>query len=233
MKKSVAIHQPEFFPWINLFNKILYADTFVFLDDIQYNRRGFQNRNQILLFGSPSWLTVPLNKSKRSELISNIEIDNTQSWNRSIKSKIVQAYSKSKYFHEVMPIVDDILDREYTFLSDLNCYSIVRIVEYLGLSIDYVKSSGLKVNGKSSDRILNICKSLDTGRYVTGIGSRSYIIESEFDNECISVDYIDPVRCVYNQNGSANGFVSDLSILDYIFNRGPNNFISDMRMASK
>ena len=128
MKKSVVIHQPEFFPWVNLFNKILYADTFVFLDDVQYNRRGFQNRNQILLFGSPSWLTVPLNKSKRSELINNIEIDNTQSWNSSIKSKIVQAYSKSKYFHEVMPIVDDILDREYTLLSDLNCYSIVRIL---------------------------------------------------------------------------------------------------------
>ena len=233
MKKSIVIHQPEFFPWVNLFNKILYADTFVFLDDVQYNRRGFQNRNQILLFGSPSWLTVPLNKSKRSELINNIEIDNTQSWKMSIKSKIVQAYSKSKYFHEAMPVVEDILEREYTLLSDLNCYSTLKIGEYLGLSIDYVKSSVLKVNGKSSNKILNICKSLDTSRYITGIGSRSYIIESQFDKESISVDYIEPVKCLYDQNGSANGFVADLSILDYIFNRGSNNFICDMDMASK
>ena len=79
---KILIHQPEYLPWTHLFEKIKLSDVFVFLDNVQYNRRSYQNRNEIKTQHGRKWLTVPLKYSSREELISNILIDNSQNWKK-------------------------------------------------------------------------------------------------------------------------------------------------------
>ena len=78
---SILIHQPEYLPWINLFNKLKQSDIFVFLDNVQYNRRSYQNRNLIKTKNGSEYLTVPIKKQPRETLIKDILINNTVNWN--------------------------------------------------------------------------------------------------------------------------------------------------------
>ena len=75
-----VIHQPEYLPWISLFTKMSMCETFIFLDNVQYQRRSYQNRNLILLNDNSKLLTVPLEYARQETLISDIKIDNSQQW---------------------------------------------------------------------------------------------------------------------------------------------------------
>ena len=77
---NVVIHQPEYFPWINLFFKMIKCDKFIFLDNVQYIRRSFQNRNFIAKDGNSFYITVPIKYAPQSSLIKDIKIDNSKKW---------------------------------------------------------------------------------------------------------------------------------------------------------
>ena len=94
--KTVSIHQPVYLPWLGFFKKIMSSDIFVFLDDVQYEKNGFQNRNKIRTYDGDMWLTVPV-KAKSQTLLNEVSIDNSGNWsNKHIKS-VFYNYSKTKY----------------------------------------------------------------------------------------------------------------------------------------
>ena len=94
-----VVMQPTYLPWTGYFNLIFQSDVFVFLDDVQYERGSWQNRNRILLNGQPHFLTVPSIRTQLSEQIKMVEIDAKKNWRSKHVKTIKQAYGKPGLFH--------------------------------------------------------------------------------------------------------------------------------------
>lgn len=212
------IHQPEFLPWTNLFTKVFYSDVFVFLDNVQYARRSFQNRNVIKTRTGERWLTVPLKKSPRDEKIQNIRIDNTKDWKNQHLRLIADSYKKAPYYNQFINILESGYEKEWDKLSDLNCWLTKQIIKFMGLKVDFVRSSQLNSEGSKLDLILNICQELKAKKYISGIGAQGYLSEVSFSKKQIKIIYIPPVTLSYQQQFSDKSFTPNLSIIDFLFN---------------
>ena len=98
-RRVIGIHQPEYLPWMGFLNKLSNSDVFVILDNVQYRRNYFQNRNRIRTATGWSWLTVPVKKAPLETPIMDIEIDNSRPWGENHMKGLSQNYSKAPHFH--------------------------------------------------------------------------------------------------------------------------------------
>ena len=226
--RAVAIHQPEYLPWINLFFKMALSDIFVFLDTVQYARRSFQNRNRIKTKNGPRWLTVPLKYTSRNQAIMKMEIDNSQDWKGKHMRLIRDSYNTASHYNRILGYMESLYKHDWANLSELNNHFTRKMSEILGLKSEFIKSSELAPMGKRSELILNICKYLSADRYITGLGTKAYIDEKAFYANGIEIIYVPPAKLVYDQVFPEIGFVAELSIIDYIFVNESRNFKSDL-----
>ena len=221
---SVVIHQPEYFPWINLFFKMMKSDKFIFLDNVQYSRRSFQNRNILGKDGNFFYITVPIKYSSRDTLIKDIKIDNSKKWKEDHIKNLHHCYKKTKFFKIVMDLIEAEFFKNHEYLNDLNQALIRTIAIKMGIKCEFVSSYRLNVKGKKSDLILNLCKKINAEEYITGTGSKGYLEEEKFKQNKIQVNYIKLNDVRYFQENSKKKFIKDLSILDYLFNVGFEDF---------
>ena len=112
------IHQPEYFPWTHLFEKIIQSDIFVILDSVQYSRRSFQNRNMIFSTNGPKWISIPIIKSSRDTIIKDIKINNKIDWQSQHKKIIFEIYKKSKYYSKVINIFENVFIKKWESLAE-------------------------------------------------------------------------------------------------------------------
>ena len=217
---KILIHQPEYLPWTHLFEKIKESDTFVFLDNVQYNRRSFQNRNQIKIRSGKKWLTIPIKKTSRFELISNIKIDNSKNWKEQHLKIIKENYKDSPHFALFYEELENLLKNSYENLCQLNIDLIILICKLLNVKCNFIKLSNMKIKSKKSNLILDICLELNSKEYITGMGSQNYLNLDEFKKNNIIVNFLSPKNETYNQMFENIGFIKDLSIVDKIFNKG-------------
>lgn len=213
----VAIHQPQYLPWPGYFNKIIKCDIFVFLDDVQYKKNEWQNRNKIKTARGEIWLTVPVHY-KFGQKINEVEIDNSIFWAKDHIKTIKINYQKSPFFKDFFPVIEDLLSKKYTKLVEINVASVKSILEYLGIKKQIIMSSALKVETEKTDRLVDICKKLSATVYLSGIGAKGYLEEEKFKKENIKVEFQNFSISVYPQ--LYGGFISNLSIIDMIFNIG-------------
>lgn len=220
MTYSVAIHQPEHMPWGGFFYKMNKSDIFVILDSVQFTKNNWQNRNRFVSNrGDMFWLTVPVKlKGHIEKEFREIEIDEDK-WKRKYLKTIRANYSKAPYFLEYWDDIEKIISSSYTKLIDLNMCLINYFRTVLGINNKLVFSSSLNVGGNRSALLLNICKKLNASIYISGIGGKSYLDLSIFDNE--------GVECIFSSfkpNVShLNTFHEGASILDILFLNGANN----------
>ncbi|MCX7715860.1 MAG: WbqC family protein [Endomicrobia bacterium] len=214
---KVAIHQPQYLPWSGYFNKILQCDIFVFLDDVQYKKNEWQNRNRIKSVNGELWLTVPVHY-KFGQKINEIEIDNKIFWRKNHLKTIKVNYNKSKFFTEFYPYIEKLLNKEYKKLVEINIESINMVLSYLGIKKEIKLSSELKVEGEKTQRLINICKKLSADIYISGIGAKEYIVVEEFQKNNIKVIFQNYTTPEYPQ--LFGSFIPNLSIIDMIFNVG-------------
>ena len=217
---TTVIHQPEYLPWLNLFIKMTLCEKFVFLDNVQYQRRGFQNRNVISMSHKSQFLTVPIQHATQKTLIKDIKIDNSQDWISSHLKKIENCYGKTDYFDEVNDLILNQYKKKFVYLKDLNKELTKSIAKKLSIKCKFFSADELDVKGRKSELIFNICKKTKTKIYITGIGSKTYLDEKLFCSNNIKINYIEPIKAKYIQINNMNNFVSDLSIIDYLFNIG-------------
>jgi len=222
----IAIHQPNYIPWLGYFYKIYKSDVFVFLDDVQFTKNSFQNRNRIKTSQGLTWLTEPvLTKGKFGQLTNQVRFNNNIPWKRKHMKTLEQWYKSSKYFDEYFPKLQNMYleaeSKEHT-LVEFNIKLIKFICEELGLNRRYEISSELEVVGKSTERLVNICRCLEGGTYLSGSGGGNYQDEAAFKDAGIELVYSDFHHPIYNQLWGE--FVPNLSILDYLFNCGNNVF---------
>ena len=216
----VSIHQPQYLPWLPYFSKIAKADVFVFLDGVQFQKNGLQNRNQLKNNNGPFWLTVPVS-AHLGDKIKDIKIANNNWEKKHIKS-IYYNYQKSVFFSFFENNIQNILSEGHEYLVDLNIKIIKTICsEIFEIKTKFYKQSDLEVGGKNSELILNICKKLKASRYMSGPNGKKYLNHSEFQQNNIQIDYFkNTFPEEYNQLHKKIGFIKELSALDFILCAG-------------
>lgn len=233
MKKTVAICQPNFLPWLGYFEMGCRADIYVMLDDVQYIRREWVNRNKIPnQSGSGSqWLTVPLKKTKRESLINEMEIENGEEWAQKMLQAIHHIYVRTPYYKTYSGQLKETLSRKWEKLADLNLALIRVIYGILGIKDNLILSSGLKIDSKKDDKLADICERLGADIYLANNGSRPYIDPSKFHRKNIGFVFQDYEHPVYPV--SRYTFMPHMSIIDLIFWSGPASLDIVMRGARK
>lgn len=215
----VSVHQPQYLPWIGYFHKIAHSDTFVFLDNVQYKKREFQNRNKIRTKDGWFWLTVPvITKARYTQKIKDVLIDNTSRWGKKHWQNIEISYSKAKYFNEYSKFFKSLYEKDWNKLIDLNICIIKFILKMLEIKIPIYYESNLNIEGEKTTRIINICKKLKADTYLSGIGAKEYLMEEEFVQAGIKLIYQDFKHPLYNQ--VYPGFEPFMATIDLLFNNG-------------
>ena len=216
--RKVTIHQPQYIPWPAYFDKILQSDVFVLLDDVQFQKNGLQNRNQIKTPQGKAWLTLPI-KHSFGQLINEVEIANTKSKIKHSRS-LQMNYTNTPYFSEVYEMVSSVLNEENNLLSCVSIELIKKTLSYLGYKGEIILSSDFAIKSKGSDLILDLCMAVEAEQYLSGLGGRGYLVQDDFERASIEVKFQQFHLPEYKQCFPKVEFIPDLSILDLLFNEG-------------
>jgi hypothetical protein len=216
---KVAIHQPQFFPYPGFFHKLSLADAFVIMDDVQYDKR-FTNRNQILAPQGPTWLTVPIDKADKFMPNNMVKVNNALPWREEHWKKITYSYKNSSCFTLYREYLEGLYQREHESLFELDLETTKMVMKWLDIDIPVVKESELGVPGESTQRLANVCKAMGADTYVSGAGGRNYMDEKIFAEQGVKLEFQHYEPTPYPQR-FVNEFVPNLSILDMLFNIGP------------
>lgn len=220
-RTTCAVLQPGYLPWLGFFEQVWRADEFVFLDDVQFDKHGWRNRNRIKGPAGPQWLTVPVRTNGRNQpRICEVEIDATQCrW----ATKHIQAlrtnYGPCPFFDWLFPDLERILSGTWSRLLDLDYALTDLLCAKLGVCANFHRSSTLNTGGDRCGRLVRICQTLGCDHYYSGAAAREYLDEAMFEAAGITVQFQDYRHPTYEQRFGA--FVSHLSVVDLLFNCGP------------
>ena len=216
----LTAHQPVYLPWLGLFHKIALADSFVWFDDVQYQKKDWNNRNKIKTKNGPIWLTVPvLSKKHFEKKVGRIKINNDLPWAKKHLKSIQFSYSKSKYFDYYYEFFKNVYNKKWIFLSDLNLHILKFFLKELKIEVPIVKLSDLKISGQKSDLVLNMCKQLKAKIYIFGGEGKNYADQEKFRGSGVEPIFQEYNHPEYQQ--MHGDFISHLSIIDLLFNCGP------------
>lgn len=169
-KKVVAIHQPNFLPWLGYFDKMDRCDIFILLDKVQYTRGSIINRVKILTGKNPQFITVPIHRIGTLDMkITETKINHTQKFVRKVTDTLFQNYHKKLYWNQYGEPVIEIINRKQELLVDLNVELLKFLAESLGISWDKVRmQSDLTFHGQKSELISTLVKSVGGNIYLSG-----------------------------------------------------------------
>jgi hypothetical protein len=222
----LAAHQAHYMPWLGYLHKVMRADLFVVMDDLQYEAQNFQNRNRIKVNNGTIWLTVPLVKGHQADRICDKQINNTQQakecWRRRTWATLTTHYGRAPFFERYAPELSYVYERSWSSLLELDLKMLELMMRWLGITTPIVLASTLGATGEKSDRILQVCQRAGANVYLSGAGASSGYLDVElFRRHGMDVAWQDFTHPVYPQRYPTLGFVPRLSALDLIFNCGP------------
>lgn len=211
---KIGIMQPYLLPYIGYFQLINCVDKFIIHDDVQWIKGGWINRNRILSNNQEKLITLSIKKESSFERILNFEIDKNPDNRRKIINQIRGSYSKSPFFKEVFPIIENIINNDEKNISKYILKSLIEINRYLNIQTPIYMSSGIKKKEelKAQDRVLDICKNMSGTTYVNPIGGTSLYDKNEFKINGIDLFFIKTREIKYKQFN--NEFIPNLSIID-------------------
>jgi len=219
---KVSINQPAFFPWLGYFHRIAISDQHIVLDDVQFEKNSYVNRNRIKTQYEPLWLTVPLLTSGKfgNLAINKVEISHTSKWQKKIIESVRQFYRKSPYFIDYFPFLEDaFLSHEWILLNDLIKHLNKYFLNALEINTPLIYSTDMQVEGAKSELVLNLCKKVNCTTYISGPFGKDYLDKESFDTNGIDIYYHEYSHPVYPQ--LYTGFTPNLSVVDLLMNCGP------------
>ena len=223
MPKIIAIHQPNFFPWLGYFDKMARSDVFVFLDHVQFPKTGgvWSNRVKMLIAKEPRWVTAPIKRDFHGVAsINKIEWDDGQPWRVKYLKTIAANYSRSPFYRETMEMLVPLVESPITNLSRFNIEAIKVLAKHVGVRHQHtVASSELQLQGTASDLLIEITQKVNGSAYMCGGGAAGYQQDEAFERAGIRLVYQGFEHPKYLQNGSTE-FVAGLSIIDALMNIG-------------
>ena len=218
---NVIIRQPGYLPNLGFFKKIQSSDKMVFLDDVQFEKDDFDNRNKIRTKYGTTWLTVPIKRPVFKKNLNEILITNDIDWQRNHLNIIEEAYHDAPFFTTYWYSLQKILDKNWTKLIDLNIELIRYFMSALNLTTYTINSSTLKIPSNKSQKLLDICKHLNASCYISGTLGKDYLDEKIFHNSGIKIIYENFQHPAYKQ--IHGNFIGNMSIIDLLFNEGENS----------
>jgi hypothetical protein len=209
--------QPYIFPYIGYFQLLHCVDNFVIFDDVNFIKRGWINRNRILINGAPYLFTIPLEKASSNHLIKDITLAKTyDEWLKDFYKTLDRSYKKAPYFEVTSELIHNCFNIESKFLIDILTNSIKNLCQYLKINTKLSLSSShpntLKL--KSELRVLDICKNLSSTNYINLPGGRELYNSRNFRKENIKLSFLQPMNISDKQWGGIP--INSLSILDML-----------------
>ncbi len=172
----VAVMQPTYLPWMGYFNLMKNVDRFVYLDDVIFDSRSWQQRNQIILGDKLLWLTVPVyTKGRSSQLINEVRINNETNWQRKHEKSLQSSFARAPYREILAPALTQVFSKTESLLADLNISFITLIASLLEINTPTICSSQLGCLGTKSARLFEICNRLGATSYISPAGSFDYV----------------------------------------------------------
>ena len=219
-----VIMQPTYLSWMGYFDLMDQADVFVYLDDVQFSKQSWQQRNRIRMSHDLGWLSVPVNQ-KMGQLIRDAEIksstDFPQKHIKSVEMNYARAPHFKKYFKEFSEVLTE--GANTGKLVDLNIILIEWVAKQLQITTPRMRSSTIRVDGERSNYIVNICDHVKSKRYLSPEGAVVYLHEDRhlFEGAGIEVKIQKYAHPVWNQ--VYQPFIPYCSAIDLIFNNGENS----------
>ncbi len=218
--KRVAIIQSFYIPWKGYFDIINSVDEFILLDDVQYQRRSWINRNIIKTKQGLRWLTISVKvKGRYQQHIRETEADNSD-WKSRHWETIKRNYSKAACFkqHEER-FADLYLNCTETHISRINYRFISAVCDILGIKTNISSSADFDLVDGKNERLIHLCRQAGAEVYLSGPAAKDYIDEELFKAAGIELQYMDysgypEYKQLYPP------FVHEVSIIDLIFNQG-------------
>ena len=217
----VGIHQLHYLPWLRYFEKIARSDVFIVLDNIQFTKNGWQNRNKVKAAAGVVTLTVPVS-ARLGEPLDAVRINDAVPWRKKHRRTIEQAYGKAPHYEALAPLLAETYARDWETLDALNRHLLARFVEVLGIATRIAYASELEVPGVATERLVNLVEAVGGDRYYTGaFAVDAYLDVSLFEEAGIGIEIQEWRAPVYSQ--LHGDFVPDLSIVDLLMNCGPDS----------
>jgi hypothetical protein len=214
---KIAIVQPCFLPYLGYWQLINFVDKFVILDDVNFTKRGWIHRNNILAQGKPEQFNICIEKASINKLILDLTLSEEHNWKNKMIKKIEHAYSKAPYYDDVRLTLSRIILNKEKNLSKFLLYSIRAISKYLNINTEIVPTSSIypKDGLKGQDRIIDICARESVDTYVNPIGGKPLYDNKEFESNDIELKFL-----------KMDDYYPKLSIIDLIAKR-PKEYIKN------
>lgn len=219
----IAIHQPNFFPWMGFFDKIRRANTLVFLDAASYPRSGsggmgsWCNRVRLNVQGEPRWITCPVKRAPLGVPINKILIDDGQSWQAKMLRTLESNYRKAPRYLDAMAVLEPLITSSETNLAAYNISAVTAIAANLGLKRRFLLQSDLGCGGKATELLASLVQAAGGHAYLAGGGAEGYQVDNVFRERDIEVVY---QRFTPRPYGASGNFIEGLSIIDYLMHDG-------------
>ena len=220
----VALMQPAFLPWQGLFGLVGASDLFVFLDDFQFQRHSYHQRNRIRLAGgSETWISLPVAHPRDgafptlAEAVPQVDAK----WRRRVKVTLDQTYGRAAHHAALRSEIDAWIDAPWPSVADMTIAFIRLVARWLGFAPQWLRSSELGATGQRSARVLDLLHRTGARTYLCARGAYEYMVADDvFPVDDVEVVFQEFEPVPYPQLRSAE-FVSHLSVLDALFEVGP------------
>ncbi|NEV93951.1 WbqC family protein [Psychroflexus sp. YR1-1] len=215
--KSIAVMQPYIFPYIGYFQLIKAVDEFVFYDDVNFIKRGWINRNRILINGTDKLISIPCLQASQNKLINEVNVDFENKHYNKVILLIYHSYKKAPYFDSVYPILSKTFDIRSSTIAELAINSVKNILNYLEIEKKTIVSSkefAFNRGLEKSERLIDITKKLEGNKYVNAFGGMDLYEKKDFKKFGIELQFLKSNIKSYKQ--FTNNFVPGLSIIDIL-----------------
>ena len=217
-----SIMQPTYLPWSGYFNLIYTTDIFIFLDDAQYSKGSWHNRNLIINNSKKTWITIPVKKHNLKTNLNKIYLYDLEKSKKEHINLLKQSYYRHPFYDSVEEIFNFFLTVKTNILSELNIILIKFICEKLFIKNKFIQSSDLEVKTqKRTDKLIGILKNFNVTEYLSPQGSMAYLLDDNFYNKTeINLKFSNFKTREYPQHYNKNSYFDKLSVIDVIANLG-------------
>ena len=220
----VSVHQPNFLPWTKLFDKVLASNVYIAYDSVQYTHSEFHSRQWIAGRDGPVWLSVPvLTRGRGRQPLCAVELVPDPTWRAAHLRLLTEHYRRAPYFREVFALLESVYSGDDHLLADFNLRLLTALLEYVGASVQVTRATSLDHEGDNTERIIQLTQAVAGDVHLTSTYGtpRQYIDWLRVADAGIAVESQHFSEPCYKQQFEP--FRPDVSVVDLLFNCGPNS----------
>jgi hypothetical protein len=206
--------QPYLLPYVGYFQLMRSADTFIILDDVNFKKKSWINRNSILINRTSHTFTLPVEKASQNVKIRDLWLSQSDEWGERFRKSIAHAYRSAAYFEPVYNLLEDVFSTKSRNLAEFVTQSVLLVADYLKLETQVITSSSVYRNShlRGEERIIDICRQAGATQYINSAGGRNLYDQKHFMDHGIELGFLSPRQISYQQ--FAERFIPNLSIVD-------------------